>query len=361
MAQVLTQDFCTKATSGDKQKRLFADARQRSLYLRVMDTGAKTFELRTRHGKAWKVKKLGVWPRMSPEQARHKCSAELGSTIGAAGAKNAAKLTFREVALEHYAARIEGQFREPLQQRAYIDRDMMDINSKRIDKVTRNEVKAMVAKKVKSTSRGVAGNRLLAIVKGVFEFAVEMEYLAADPVASLNRGNTGVKEKPREVVIDDDDEIRHLWALPKPHGTLYRFLLASGQRLSEVLALATDLTQIRGDTWVITENKSGRVHRVPVTPMMRELLAEGLPVKKRCAAWNYWDVHRISEATIHDIRRTTATRMDMLGVASATIEALLNHKRPKLEAVYQRGDMQPRMRAALELWQAELRRIVATV
>ena len=61
----------------------------------------------------------------------------------------------------------------------------------------------------------------------------------------------------------------------------------------------------------------------------------------------------MTDWTLHDLRRTAATRMDELGVSIATIEAILGHltgTRGGIVGVYNRGDYRARATEALELW-----------
>src|SRR5690606_35799471 len=57
--------------------------------------------------------------------------------------------------------------------------------------------------------------------------------------------------------------------------------------------------------------------------------------------------------TLHDIRRTAATRMADLGVMPHIIEAVLNHisgSKAGVAGTYNRSLYEPEKRAALELW-----------
>ena len=61
--------------------------------------------------------------------------------------------------------------------------------------------------------------------------------------------------------------------------------------------------------------------------------------------------------TIHDLRRTCATRLSELGVDQIVIELMLGHKLPRLIGTYNRYDKLKERRAALELWARQLRRL----
>jgi integrase len=348
----LTEGLVKKITSDGKPDRLIADNKQANLYLRVLISGRKSWLVRARIAGRWHVETLGEWPALEVRQARLKAASALRKAMHPS-AIDREKLTVKEAADQWYRDRVESRYKRPEQTKLYLDRDLKPIANKPLARVTRADVARLVAAKAPT-----AGNRLLAIVKQLFRYAATVEWIAADPLSVLTRSNVGTEEKPRERVLTDD-EIRRAWAIPAPHGTLYRFLLASGQRLSEALALASDSSQVREGIWYIEDNKSGRPHRVPVLPLMQRLLKEGLPVKKRSAAWSLWKGQMQCDATVHDIRRTVATRMRELGASVEVIEALLNHAPPRLVRIYQRPDMTPQIADALKQWHRQLSRLVA--
>jgi integrase len=62
---------------------------------------------------------------------------------------------------------------------------------------------------------------------------------------------------------------------------------------------------------------------------------------------------RVTDWTLHDIRRTVASGLQRLGVKLEVTEALLNHRSGSMAgivAVYQRHDYADEKRAALERW-----------
>jgi integrase len=358
----LTEAFVRTATSDGKPDRLIADSRQANLYFRVLVSGRKSWQLRARVGGRWVVETLGPWgvgttkarTGIDVRQARLLAAGALRKHLHPSAVRKS-DLTVQEAANQWYAERVATRYKTPEQTLAYLVRDLAPLHRRPIAKVRRGELIALVAAKPPT-----AGNRLLAILKQFFRYAVTCEWLDQNPLAEVTRRNVGHEERPRERVLSDD-EIRKAWALPAPHGTLYRMLLATGQRVGEVLDLAENPENFGEKSWDIPDNKSQRPHRLPLTPMMRSLQAEGLPDKKRCAAWQYWKKYTGSDATLHDMRRTVATRMRELGVGIEAIEALLNHAPARLVRTYQRPDMQPQIEAALLRWQGELARVVGGI
>jgi integrase len=69
----------------------------------------------------------------------------------------------------------------------------------------------------------------------------------------------------------------------------------------------------------------------------------------------------IPDATVHDLRRTMGTNLARLGVSKDIRARVLNHvdgARSVTDAVYNQHEFWAEKRAALEIWETELRRIV---
>ena len=75
------------------------------------------------------------------------------------------------------------------------------------------------------------------------------------------------------------------------------------------------------------------------------------------------DAAKLAEPwTLHDLRRTAATRIADLGVAPHVIEAILNHvsgHKAGVAGIYNRSTYAAEKRAALELWAARLQTVIA--
>lgn len=71
---------------------------------------------------------------------------------------------------------------------------------------------------------------------------------------------------------------------------------------------------------------------------------------------------KVKDWTLHDLRRTAATRMADLGVQPHVIEAVLNHvsgHKAGVAGIYNRSTYAAEKRAALNLWANHLRVAVA--
>jgi integrase len=369
MSVELTEKSVAAVKPPEKGKLLISDSLRRTLYLRVMPTGTKTFEMRTNIAGKWKVTKLGVWPGMSCQQARLKCADALGKVDPTAAPPQ--RRTLLEVA---NAWLLNANHKHPEEARRYIDRDLARLHARRIETIRTDElIELFECKRLGNKSAKAAPSAAIKLFRytvGIFKFAAKRKWITENPLKDIVLEDWGAEEEgPRKVVLTRE-EIRIAWNIAPPHGALYRLLLATGQRLMEVQALAANPEQVVGDVWHIDENKSDRPHQVPVLPLMRRILKEPMAKKTRSSAHHLWqsrmpirpDTDKFipgERVTQHDIRHTVATGMKELGVPPHVTEALLNHAVPKLERVYTDGaDMKPLMRDALAKWHRKLLAIV---
>ncbi len=330
------------------------------LYLRVRASGSKSWVVRRkRHGKT-EVITLGRYPALSLSQAREKARNLDGNA-------NPGVITFGELLDEWYADQIEQQYKRPKQVRLYLEKVSPSLRSEKLRDLSRAEVRRFL-KRYATDSGPVTGNRLLAILKQACTYAVEVGYLSASPIAGLSRKYVGGEEKPRERVLSND-EIVLLLNTESKHSPLLRFLLLTAQRIGE--AQNAHWSDIDGDRWNIPETKSGRAHWYALSCPARELL-EILPTDRDkvfgrttntgVQAWlrRWCDREGIAPAfTPHDLRRTAATRMNELGVAPHVVEKILNHKLAGVMAVYNKAEYESERIEAMQLWAAELDRILA--
>jgi integrase len=160
-------------------------------------------------------------------------------------------------------------------------------------------------------------------------------------------------------------------------GALLKLLLLTGSRLNEVAGMQRAELSDDGATWTIPgeRTKNGRVHVVPLSPLVRELIASvgtgtdlvftanGTTV---VSGWskikNRLDAAmQIPPWRFHDLRRTCATGMAELGIAPHIVEAVLNHvsgARAGVAGTYNRAAYAGEKKAALERWAAHVEGLI---
>jgi integrase len=243
----------------------------------------------------------------------------------------------------------------------------------------------------------IHSNRMLALVRKMFNFAIGREWVEQNPCNQVKRMG---KEVSRDRVLNDD-EIRMVWAAldaeEPPIQAVFRLRLMTGQRGGEVLHMRWDDLDPKEGWWSMPASgvKNGRPHRVflteePVT-ILTELKAwyeqriveinvgrakKGLepktmsewvfpsPRAEEPVAWIQKAAQRIREASgvefrPHDLRRTAASRMTSTGTPRLVVSKILNHVEQGVTAVYDRHSYDAEKRKALNAWGRQLLRILA--
>ncbi|MFZ1640513.1 MAG: tyrosine-type recombinase/integrase [Candidatus Contendobacter sp.] len=250
--------------------------------------------------------------------------------------------------------------------------------------ITRRDVIALLDNIVE---RGpILANRTLALVRKLFNFAVDRAILDLSPCV---RVKAPALEKSRERVLTDD-EIRVFWdgldkaAMAPGTRLALKLQLATAQRKGEVALMRWDCLDWEAAMWTIPgENaKNGKVHCVPLSPLALDLLRQA----KELAAESPWvfpgprhggvkpigdavpdhamrkalPVLGLADVTPHDLRRTAASHMTALGIPRLVVSKILNHAERGVTAIYDRHTYDPEKREALEKWARKLRALLAT-
>jgi integrase len=218
---------------------------------------------------------------------------------------------------------------------------------------------------------------------------------------AINRGTYGLEtspcdrvkpaaligpKQPRQCILSDD-ELRALWHASEiigyPFGPLYRLLLLTGARKSEVAGGQWRELDLKKKLWMVPPErfKSNATHIIPLSDQAVAVLREvprftkgdhlfsttygEKPVAGFSKAKAALDVQMKESLgaqpppwVIHDIRRTVRTRLASLRVPDMVAEMVIGHGRNGLQRVYDQHRYVDEMREALELWAARLRDIV---
>jgi integrase len=233
---------------------------------------------------------------------------------------------------------------------------------------------------------GIQANRAQALISAVLNWAVNEGRLDVSPTFRIpKRGAETARERTLSA-----NEISLFWnnLADGPLGLkierVLRLALLTGQRRSEIAeAQKAELDlSAHNPSWIIpgARTKNGILHMVPLTPLAAQLFSEAisdsptsLVFPGRGSTDNAIDPHAVTRAmrrltlklsiknaTVHDLRRTVGTNLARLGVSKDIRARVLNHvdgARNVTDAVYNRHEFAVEKRAALNLWEIELKRI----
>ena len=225
----------------------------------------------------------------------------------------------------------------------------------------------------------VGANRLLAVVRKMFNWAVDEGILEYSPCARMTRQ---APEKSRDRVLSDD-EIRTLWNglakidLSVASQLALKLQLVTAVRIGEATGATRKEFDLKRKEWLIpgARTKNGLEHLVPLSPLALEIVSsiggdsevlfpgerDGNSLRVDVISH---DVPYLREElgmdhfTSHDLRRTAATHLGELEFPPHIINAVLNHKDRTVGAIYNRYKYAKEKRLALEAWARKLLKIV---
>lgn len=361
------QSVAALACPPGKSEAIFWDDAVSGLGVRVYPSGRKVWIVQYRDGKKQKRAALGEPPEIRPDEARAAAKRILAEAVvgirSEAAAPPAPAYTVRDLFDAHLrAAASTRRPRTNSEADRYLSVVAAAIHPLPAAAVPRTELARLLADA--REKRGlVTANRLRSYLHAAWEWGIGAAVIECpNPVATLPKS----RETARDRVLTDN-EIRSIWtASTGPgYGLIIRLLILTGQRASEVGGMHAG--EITGNTWVIpaARHKGRREHDVWMPDRVRSLLPDGWrrfgrgksgftgwsQAKSRLDADLGWAPDR--GWTVHDIRRTVATRMVELGVEPHVVEEVLGHvgaHRQGVAGIYQRYRYKAEKRAALELW-----------
>ena len=119
-------------------------------------------------------------------------------------------------------------------------------------------------------------NRTLALVRKMFNFAIERDWLDSNPCQMIKRP---APDRQRQRVLSEE-EVRAVWkALDEEHpiiAALFRIWLLTAQRGSEVHGASWEEMDLTTGWWTIPgeRSKNGLDHRVPLSPQALRILKD---------------------------------------------------------------------------------------
>jgi integrase len=343
------------------------------LLLRVSPTGKKVWYVCTRiEGRLRRIK-IGSYPTISLADARSKSQAVLREIqLGqyhACPEPPSSVPTFGEIVpqfIELYAKPRNRDWRGTQR----VLGKFASLRSKPIDDVRRADV-VRILDAIVANGTPFRANRALAAIKKLMAWCVDRGTIQVNPVAGLK---PPTKEVSRDRVLSDE-ELLACWRASEAEGFPFepfiKILLLTGQRRGEVSAMRWSEIDLNKMLWAIPaeRTKNATQHTVPLAPAVINIL-RAIPrflnsdlvftTTGKTPISGFGRLKDRLDATIekkdwrfHDLRRTVATNLAIMGTPPHVIEAVLNHKSgivSGVAAVYNRHAYLEEKRTALERW-----------
>jgi integrase len=250
------------------------------------------------------------------------------------------------------------------------------LHSIAIDTITRKDIAACLL--VIARGGTVAAARARANISAFFTWAMTMGLIESNPCIGV------VKPKDTEgrSRVLGDTELAAVWRNcgDDEFGRIVRLMILTGCRRQEIGGLRWSELDADAGTWTLAaeRSKNGRAHTLPLPPMAwgiietvpRRATRDQLFGQHTAEGFTHWaakaEFDRCMGAdfapwTLHDLRRSVATRMADLGVQPHIIEQILNHQSGHKRGpagIYNRSTYEREVRATLALWADHVRALV---
>jgi integrase len=365
-----------------KYETITFDSDLSGLGLRIRASGSKTWVFQYKLGSQHRRITLGKFPALHPTQARKtaaKLHAEVRLGNDPAAIKAAKQVRAAETfgtILKTYLARRRGQIRDTslAEIERHLHRNLAPLHASPLDKLDRRTIATQLAR-LTSEAGPIQANRTRASLSKFLNWCLAEGLTESNPALHTNKN----VEKSRERVLSDQ-ELKKIWSASdddSDYSAILKLLILTAQRASEIADLCW--SEIDFERGVIAlpaaRTKNGRAHIVPMSQMVDAIL-RGRPrhegrdfvfgVGER--GFSGWSRRKgrldaglnIAAWTVHDVRRSAATRMSQIGIPPYYIEAVLNHVSAKssVAKIYNRNTFEVEKAQALMRWSEHIAALV---
>lgn len=234
--------------------------------------------------------------------------------------------------------------------------------------------------------RSVITGEMLSLMKRAFRFCHNRGVIKNNPLESLRRSDVGIAAKMKERRLSDE-EIKVVWdtlfALPPSQQLVIRFMLLTGCRAAEIRKSRWYWYNFNEKTWTVPaedyktgktirralpevairllqEHKRGSVTKHVLTPAQFRDKEDIPPTQALVSTYSMQVIRKtdMKQWSLHDLRRTVATRLSELGAPPHVIEKLLGHQMGGVMARYNLHDYMDDQREWLGIWQNHLQSII---
>lgn len=355
---VFTKRAVEKLRAPANGRDTYHDLRTPGLQLRVTANGVKTFSLFRRvNGQPTRIG-IGTFPSVTVEQAREsadRLNGSIANGVNPAEKRRAQRdaPTLGEVFEEYIETPTRGKAKRPRSPKTTKDyrwqfgKHLAAWKNRKLSQISRADLERL-HNQIGAEHGHYIANRILALLKALFNFAVEHEYYHLNPAARLR----GFEERSRDRFLTAD-ELPAWWQAveAEEHADFFKLCLLTGARQSNVLAARWE--QFDGATWSIPSSKSGKPLKLPLSPAAVKILEERrervsgewvFPSSKRngpmAVPKHGWDrilkAAGLTDVRLHDLRRSLGSWQASAGASLPVIGRSLGHSTLAATAIYSR-------------------------
>jgi integrase len=348
VAQIRFTDLAIEKLKTESQQTRYFDTALSGFGI-VIGKRRKTFFLM--HGTKRQLTTLGHYPSTTLKSARQAALRLIDGIDTVTDTLTASK------AVLAYMATHQGSARWKYDLNYHLTRHLLSKHDVPLNEITPKDILTITDSLAATPSEQLHAHRAMS---AFFNWAVHRQLLQISPLANLPLPS---KPRKRDRVLSYD-ELAKIWKAAGAlgyFGAIIQLCILLGQRRGEISKISISNYGNSILTIPASSTKTRREHSLPLTSFSLELVKN---LKSSSINWaiKKAELDALSGVTswvIHDTRRTFATNLAELGVEPHIIERLLNHVSGQISgvaAIYNRFKYEPQMRAALDLYEAELRR-----
>jgi integrase len=373
-------DITIRALKANGARTTYWDSQLRGFGLRV---GNNTKAWLVMRGKTRERTTIGHYPEMPLAIARQKAKELLTEKF----VRATARLTFEEALIKFLALHCDPIYKP--RSRREIERTLRrhfgHFGARKLDTISDRDIGDVLEQLLRTPSEA---NHAYKDIQTFFRWCARppRRYVAQSPCAGMTKPAVTT---PRKRVLTDA-ELVEVWRGAEdagyPFGHIVRLLILTGQRKTEIGTLHSSHIDAYRRTMTFPETKNGTSHTIPYGKLAAAIVndvpsEDGYLFPGRWdgeKTYNGWGKHkteleqqleRVAPWTLHDLRRTFATKLAALKVPPHIVERLLNHKLGSLSNqagdglvsaiadVYNRHLYLDEMREAIDLWEKHLKRL----
>lgn len=235
--------------------------------------------------------------------------------------------------------------------------------------------------------RRVVTGQALSLMQRAFRFCHNRGVIDINPLAELRGSDVAVKAAMKDRVLSDD-EIKTIWesldGLPSRQQIVLKFLMITGCRSTEIRTAKWEWFNYKERTWTVpgSEYKTGKTTRRALPDIAISLLKahqetsitkhvltrsrykgpedDKPPAQPNIAFFSAQIIMKtgMNKWSLHDLRRTVATRLSELGAPPHVIEKLLGHQMSGVMARYNLHDYINDQHEWLKVWTEHLEKVL---
>jgi integrase len=236
-----------------------------------------------------------------------------------------------------------------------------------IDLLTQRDVASclvtIIRERGNTTARGARS-----ALSAMFVWAMQQGLVTSNPVIGTRKPSCA---SPRERVLSDPELIA-IWqgSRDDDFGKIVKLLILLGSRRDEVGGMCWSELDGNG-SWTLpaARSKNARAHTLPLPDVAARIIAsvpqiagrDQLFGERSAGGFTNWSKAKrlldarctVADWTLHDMRRSAATKMADIGIQPHIIEQILNHQsghKRGVAGIYNRSSYAREVAAALTLW-----------